>query len=83
MTKSKGKKKSEENTCIIYKRLILNCKELTQTLQRTKHMGFPDGSVGKESAYNVGNPGSGPGLERSPGKGIGYPLQYSWGPLVA
>ena len=27
-------------------------------------------------------PGSIPGLERSPGEGIGYPLQYSWASLV-
>ena len=30
-----------------------------------------------ESAWNVGNPGSTPGLERSPGEGNGNPLQYS------
>ena len=35
------------------------------------------GSPGKESACNVGNLGSIPGLGRSPGEGIGYPLQYS------
>ena len=40
-------------------------------------MGFPCGSAGKESAYNVGDLGSIPGLGRSPGEGIGYPLQYS------
>ena len=40
-------------------------------------MGFPDSSVGKESACNAGNPGLIPGLGRSPGEGIGYPLQYS------
>ena len=40
-------------------------------------MGFPDSSVGKESACNVGDPGSIPGLRRSPGEGKGYPLQYS------
>ena len=39
--------------------------------------GFPAGSVGKESACNAGDPGSIPGLGRSPGEGIGYPLQYS------
>ena len=33
--------------------------------------------VGKECACNVGDPGSIPGLERSPGEGKGYPLQYS------
>ena len=45
--------------------------------------GSPDSSVGKESACNSGNPGSIPGSERSPGEGIGYPLQYSWASLVA
>ena len=40
-------------------------------------VGFPDGSAGKASACNVGDPGSIPGLGRSPGKGKGYPLQYS------
>ena len=44
---------------------------------------FHDSSVGKESACNAGDPGSIPGLGRSPGKGIGYPLQYSWASLVA
>ena len=38
---------------------------------------FPDSSVGKESACNAGDTGSIPGLGRSPGEGIGYPLQYS------
>ena len=32
---------------------------------------------GKESACNAGDPGSIPGLERSPGGGHGNPLQYS------
>ena len=34
-------------------------------------------SDGKASAYNVGEPGSIPGLGRSPGKGNGNPFQYS------
>ena len=38
---------------------------------------FPDGLDGKASAYNVGDRGSIPGLGRSPGEGIGNPLQYS------
>ena len=46
-------------------------------------MGYPGSSVGKESACNAGDPGSIPGLGRSPGEGIGYPLQYSWASLVA
>ena len=45
--------------------------------------GFPDSSVGKESACNAGDPGLIPGFRRSPGEGIGYPLQYSWASLVA
>ena len=40
-------------------------------------LGFPCGSGGKASAYNVGDQGSNPGLGRSPGEGKGYPLQYS------
>ena len=39
-------------------------------------LGFPCGSVGKESACNVGDLGLIPGLGRSPGEGKGYPLQY-------
>ena len=41
------------------------------------YMGFPGGSDGKESACNVGDVGSIPESERSPGKGNSYPLQYS------
>ena len=41
-------------------------------------MGFPDSLVGKESVCNAGDLGSIPGLGRSPGEGIGYPLQYSY-----
>ena len=40
-------------------------------------MGFPGGSDGKASAFNAGDPGSIPGLGRSPGEGNGNPLQYS------
>ena len=41
------------------------------------YMGFLDGSDGKKSACNAGDPGSIPGLGRSPGEGHGNPLQYS------
>ena len=34
------------------------------------------GSDGKVSVYNTGDPGSIPGLGRSPGEGNGNPLQY-------
>ena len=40
-------------------------------------MGFPGGSVGKECACNVADPGSIPGWRRPPGEGNGNPLQYS------
>ena len=45
--------------------------------------GFPDISVGKESACNAGDPSSIPESGRSTGEGIGYPLQDSWASLVA
>ena len=39
--------------------------------------------TGKESTCNAGDPSSIPGLGRSAGEGIGFPLQYSWASLVA
>ena len=45
--------------------------------------GFPDRSLGKESACHTGDPGSIPGSGRATGEGIGYPLQYSWASLMA
>ena len=39
--------------------------------------GFAGSSVGKESACNAGDPGSIPRSERSPGEGLGCPLQCS------
>ena len=40
-------------------------------------LGFPGGSAGKKSNYNVGYLGSISGLERFPGEGNSYPLWYS------
>ena len=45
-------------------------------------MGFPNSSVGKESACNAGDSGSIPGSRRSAGEEIGYALQHSWASLV-
>ena len=45
--------------------------------------GLPDGSVGKESTCNAGDPGLIPGSGRSTGEGIGYPLPYSWASRMA
>ena len=42
------------------------------------NLGFPGGSIGKESACNAGDLASIPGLGRSPGGGQGHPLLYSW-----
>ena len=44
---------------------------------------FPGSSAGKEATCNAGDPGSTPGSGRSPGEGVGYPLQYSRASLVA
>ena len=46
-------------------------------------MGFPDSSFGKQSTCNAGDVGSVPGLGRSAGEGIGYPLQYFRASVVA
>ena len=46
-------------------------------------LGFPGGSVGKETSCNAEDLGLIPGSGRSAREGIGYPLQYSWASLVA
>ena len=45
-------------------------------------MGFPDSSVGKESACNARDRGLIPGSGRFTGEGLGYPLKCSWASLV-
>ena len=55
----------------------LNQGAIPMRSKKKNTMGFPDSSVGKESACNAGDPGFIPGSGRSPGEGIGYPLQYS------
>ena len=44
---------------------------------------FLNSSGGKESTCNAGDSSSIPGLGRSAGEGLGYPLQDSWASLVA
>ena len=56
---------------------------MREALISSFNFGFPGSSAGKESICNAGDPGLIPGLGRSPGEGIGYLLQYSWGSLVA
>ena len=49
-----------------------------ETVNQSKDtFGLPCGSAGEESACNVGNRGSIPGLGRSPGEGNSYRLQDS------
>ena len=43
---------------------------------RQDYKGFPHSAVGKESACSAGEPGSIPGLGRSPGEGNGNSLHY-------
>ena len=67
-------------TCIVsnhYEHFLLLLLQLNARRTVDERMGFPDGSDGKESACNAGDLGAVPGLERSPGKGNGNPLQYS------
>ena len=46
-------------------------------------VGFPDSSVGRESACNEGDPSLVPRSGRSTAEAIGYPSQHSWASLVA
>ena len=54
--------------------MIVTVIAITATLSSSQ--AFPSGSLGKESACSAGNPGSIPGLGRSPGEGNGNLLQY-------
>ena len=57
---------------------IVQCSKINQIIYIIEDIeGFSAGSDSKESACNVGDPSSVPGLGRSPGEGHGYPLQYS------
>ena len=47
------------------------------------YLGFSGSSAGEESACSAGDSTSISGTGRSPGEGIGYPLQNSWASLVA
>ena len=48
-----------------------------QGIWKTQVLVSTSGSDGIESACNAGDPDLIPRLERSPGEGNGYPLQYS------
>ena len=57
--------------------VIVTAGESLRTEASFSYRGFPGGSDGKESAYNVGDPRLIPGLRRSSGEGNDYPLWYS------
>ena len=50
---------------------------LAVTEHKAKPLGLTSGSDGKESPCKAADPGSIPGLRRSPSEGNGNPLQYS------
>ena len=63
--------------------LSLNNPKLIYRVPLGQTVGFPDSSVGKESACNAGNPDLIPRSGGTSGEGVGYPLQYySWISLV-
>ena len=61
----------------LFKRLFSSSLLSAIRVVSSAYLGFPDSSVGKESACNAGDLGSVPRLRRSSGEGKGYPLQYS------
>ena len=71
------KSKSNYYTHFIDKKTEIQQGEIICPRLQYKWWGFPGDSDGKESACNVGDPGSIPGLGRSPGERSDNPLQYS------
>ena len=69
------KKKRKVKNSVIFAPLSLS--------RAITRMGSQGGPVIKNLPANAGDMGSIPGSGRSPGGGIGYPLQSSWASLVA
>ena len=63
--------------CIVHGVVKSQTRLSNQAHKHIAFMGFPGGSDSKESACNVGDLGSIPGLRRSPGGGHVNLLQYS------
>ena len=59
-------------------RLSTNPSTKQVILVYNNHQDFSDGSDGKESTCDAGDPGSVPGSGKPPEEGNGYPLQCSW-----
>ena len=62
---------------VLYFHTFLLRFNLISFIQIWRSKGFPESSVGKESACDSGDPDSIPMLGRSSGERKGYPLQYS------
>ena len=89
IVKDPCRRKSDSHASVLSHKLLMTGPAHRQTanskfidsyadiLYQLNHQGSPNNSVGKESACNAGEPGLIPGSGRSPGEGIGYPLQYS------
>ena len=65
-------------TKAVIKIFELDTVQILYDLQTFILLGFPGGSEVKASACNAGDPGLIPESGRSPGKGHGNPLQYSY-----
>ena len=64
--------------CLCVFPLLIQTQDILQLGPTLIHSrGFPDGSDGKESACNAGDPGLIPRSGRASGEGNGYSLQYS------
>ena len=65
----------------VYHSMFMSCASKTNSTSSSKEnslaiSSFPYSSVSKESACSAGDPGSIPGLGRSPGEVNGNPFQY-------
>ena len=69
--------KSKEELKSLLMRVEEESEKAGLKLNIKKLKSWQGGSVGKESAYNAGDPSLIRWLRRSPGEGIDYPLQYS------
>ena len=84
-----SKKNLNWKSCLIHLKVKVTqsfptlCDPMDHGILWARIQGFPHSSVGKEYACIAGEPGLIPGLGRSAGEGIGYPLQFSWASLMA
>ena len=67
----------EESLCFLSWLSEVDCCCILLQARLWLELSFPGSSDGKASVYNAGDPGSIPGLGRSPGEGNGSSLQYS------